>query len=153
MIAEGTTAGMYTKVLFNFFTVCVGGVLTYLGLNAESFFLFSMLLLIDYITGVAKASRLNQRITSNRMKYGILSKLSLILIPLVLAIGAKAVGADFKTVLLVGVNILVISEVYSIIGNIYSIRTKEELPEYDVVAMIGKRIRTILLRYSDKEGE
>ncbi|MDD2651670.1 MAG: phage holin family protein [Sulfurimonas sp.] len=153
MIAEGTTASIYAKVLFNFFTVCVGGILTYLGLNVESFFLFAMLLLIDYITGVAKAFRLNQCITSNRMKYGILSKLSLLLIPLVLAIGAKAVGADFKTVLLVGVNILVLSEVYSIIGNIYSIRTKDELPEYDVVAMLGKRIRAVLLRYSDKEEE
>ncbi len=153
MIAEGTTASIYAKVLFNFFTVCVGGMLTYLGLNAESFFLFAMLLLIDYITGVAKALRLNQCITSNRMKYGILSKLSLLLIPLVLAIGAKAVGADFQTVLLVGVNILVLSEVYSIIGNIYSIRTKDELPEYDVVAMFGKRIRAVLIRYSDKEEE
>ena len=153
MIAESSSAGASMKVLFNFCTFCCGGALTYLGLNGESFFLFSVLLLIDYITGVAKAYRLNQCITSNRMKYGILSKLSLLLIPIVLAIGAKAVGADFKTVLLVGINILVLSEVYSIIGNIYSIRTKDELPEYDVVAMIGKRIRSVLLKYSDKEEE
>lgn len=150
MVAEGTTAGVGIKVIFNFFTVCIGGMLTYLGLNGEAFFLFSMLLIIDYMTGVAKAYRLGHCITSNKMKYGVLSKLSLLLIPVVLAIGAKAVGADFKTVLMVGINILVLSEIYSIIGNIYSIRTKDELPEYDVVAMLGKRIRNVLIRYSEE---
>ncbi|MGE4396052.1 MAG: phage holin family protein [Sulfurimonas sp.] len=150
MIAEGTTAGVGIKVVFNFFTVCVGGMLTYLGLNGESFFLFSVLLIIDYMTGVAKAYRLGHYITSNKMKYGVLSKLSLLLIPVVLAIGAKAVGADFKTILMSGVNILVISEVYSCIGNIYSIHTKKELPEYDVVAILGKRIRNVLIKYSEE---
>lgn len=146
MVAESVSA----KVVFNFFTVCFGGMLTYLGLNGESFFLFSVLLVIDYMTGVAKAYRLGHCITSNKMKYGVLSKLSLLLIPIVLAIGAKAVGADFKTVLMVGINILVLSEIYSIIGNIYSIRTKDELPEYDVVAMLGKRIRNVLIKYSEE---
>lgn len=150
MIVESFTAGAYAKTIFNFFTICLGGVLTYLGLNGESFLLFSILLFIDYITGIAKAYRIGQTITSNRMKYGMLSKLSLLIIPLVLAIGAKAVGADFTTVLMVGINILVLSEVYSIIGNIYSIRTKDELPEYDVVAMIGKRIRNVLLKYNEE---
>jgi hypothetical protein len=38
------------------------------------------------------------------------------------------------------------------IGNIYSARTKEEFPEWDAVAMIGKMIRNILLRLlGDKE--
>ena len=150
MVVESATASVYAKVVFNFFTVCIGGMLTYLGLNGESFFLFSVLLVIDYITGVAKAYRLGHCITSNKMKYGVLSKLSLLLIPVVLAIGAKAVGADFKTVLMVGINILVLSEIYSIIGNIYSIRTKDELPEYDVVAMLGKRIRNVLIKYSEE---
>jgi len=150
MITESIATSFYVKTIFNFFTICLGGALTYLGLSGESFLLFSILLFIDYITGIAKAYRIGQTITSNRMKYGMLSKLSLLIIPLVLAIGAKAVGADFTTVLMVGINILVLSEVYSIIGNIYSIRTKDELPEYDVVAMIGKRIRNVLLKYNEE---
>ena len=85
------------------------------------------------------------------MKYGIISKFSLLLIPLVLAIAAKAVSADFSYVLIVGINILVLSEVYSIVGNIYSVRTKEELPEYDAVAMIGKKIRAMLIRASEND--
>lgn len=136
-------------VVFNFITICCGGMMAYLGLDKEAILLFSILLVIDYITGVAKACRLKHSITSNRMKYGLISKFSLILVPIVLAIGAKAVGADFKTVLMVGINILIISEVYSIISNIYSIRTKEELPEYDAVAILGHKIRSVLLKYSE----
>lgn len=146
MITE-TTSG---KVVFNLCTLHLSFMMTYLNINGESFMLFSILLFIDYITGILKAKALGKSITSNRMKYGVISKLSLLIIPVVLAIGAKAIGTDFKTILLVGINILVLSEVYSIIGNLYSIRTHDELPEYDVVAMLGKKVRNILLKYSEE---
>lgn len=145
MVAETTAL----KIGVNFLTVCLGGAMTYLGINGEAYFLLALLLLIDYVTGIAKARMMGHCITSNRMKYGIISKMSLMIVPIILAIGAKAVGADFATVLLVGINILVLSEVYSIIGNIYSMRTKEELPEYDVVAMIGHKIRNVLMKHGD----
>lgn len=148
MVTDTMTA---TQVVFNFFTVCVASWLAFVGLKGDTFFLFSLLLLIDYITGVWKAGALGHSITSNKMKYGIMSKLSLLLMPLVLAMGAKAVEADFSSVLLVGMNILVLSEVYSIIGNIYSLRTKEELPEYDAVVIIGKKIKAILLKAESEE--
>lgn len=146
MITESMTA----KVVFNLCVMHLSFMMTYLGINGESFLLFSILLIMDYITGVLKAKALKHSITSNKMKYGIISKLSLLFIPVTLAIGAKAVGADFATVLLVGINILVVSEVYSIIGNFYAMRTQEELPEYDAVAMIGKKIRNVLLKYGEE---
>lgn len=138
-----------TKIIFNMGNLSVSSLMLYLGIDGEAFALFSVLLLIDYFTGIWKAKALKQSITSNKMKYGIISKLSLIMVPVTLAIGAKAVGADFSSVLSVGMNILVLSEVYSIIGNIYSIRTKQELPEYDAVALIGKKLRTILIKASE----
>ena len=136
------------KIIWNFLVVLLSGMLAYLEISQEPFTLFALLLMIDYITGLAKAKTLQVSITSNKMKYGLISKLSLLIIPLVLAIGAKAIGADYHYVLLSGMYILIFSEVYSIIGNIYSIRTKEELPEYDAVAMLGRQIRNILIRNS-----
>lgn len=146
---ETTTA---IKIVWNFFIVLFSGVLAYLEISQEPFTLFAILLIIDYLTGVMKAKVLGISITSNKMKYGIISKLSLLLIPITIAIGAKAVGADSHHILLAGMYILIFSEVYSIIGNIYSIRTKEELPEYDAVSVIGKKIRTFLiLKSGDKD--
>ena len=143
-----TTA--FIKVFYNFIVIFISSMLVYLDLEKEPMFFFAVLLVIDYITGLYKAKILGH--SSNKMKYGCISKLLLLLIPIVLAIGAKSVGADMDKVLFVGINILIISEIYSIIGNIYSARTKEEFPEWDAVAMIGKMIRNILLRLSgDKE--
>lgn len=134
------------KLLYNCTIGAMAVAITALGIDANVFLMFSILLVIDYVTGIGKAVRLGKAITSNRMKYGIVSKLSLVLIPIVLAIGGKALHANFNEVLLVGMNILVLSEMYSIIGNIYAIRTGVELPEYDAVSSIGKKIRDILLK-------
>lgn len=138
--AYSTSIIIYNTLLAGFATL-----LTYLGLNKEAFTLFAVLLIIDYVTGVGKARIIGQSITSNRMKYGIASKMVLLFIPIVLAIGAKIINQPSDSILFVGVNILVLSEVYSIIGNIYSMRTKEELPEIDAVAAIGRFIRDKLI--------
>lgn len=144
-MVETTTA---IKIIWNTFIVIFSGILAYLEISQEPFTLFAILLIIDYITGVWKAKTLGISITSNKMKYGLISKLSLLIIPIVLAMGAKATGADYHYILLSGMYILILSEVYSIIGNIYCMNTGEELPEYDAVAMLGKQIRNILIRNS-----
>jgi toxin secretion/phage lysis holin len=142
---EATTT---IKIIWNFLIVLLSGVLAYLEISQEPFTIFAILLVIDYITGVWKAKTLGISITSNKMKYGLISKLSLLIIPIVLAMGAKATGADYHYILLSGMYILILSEVYSIIGNVYCMNTGEELPEYDAVAMLGKQIRNILIRNS-----
>lgn len=132
------------KIFFNGALVAAAGVLTAIGVDTEVFAALGWLLFFDYVTGVSKAKALGHCISSNKMKYGVVSKFSLMLIPIVLAIAAKGVDANAKSVLYVGMNILILSEVYSIIGNIYSIRTKQELPEWDAVAAIGHKIRNTL---------
>lgn len=134
------------KIVWNSFVIIFSGILAYLEIAEEPFTIFALLLVIDYITGLSKAKTLGHSITSNKMKYGLISKFSLIIIPLVITMGAKALGADSHYLLNSGMYILILSEVYSIIGNIYSIRTGEEVPEYDALAMIGKQIRNILIR-------
>ena len=136
------------KLLYNLFIVLVASMLSFLGLNAETFALFSVLLLLDFITGVGKAKALGHNITSDKMKYGIISKMSLVVIPLVLGITAKAMHMQSENILFIGMNILILSEAYSIIGNVYAIRTKDELPEYDALSLLGRKIRTMLIRMS-----
>jgi len=135
-----------TELKFIFFVLAgyLSWFFSYLNISVEVFSIFSFLLVIDFITGVVKASTLGHRITSNKAKYGVLSKFSLILIPIVVALGAKGVGKDAGDLFVWGMNLLILSEVYSIIGNVYAIRTKKELPEWDVISILGKRIRDTL---------
>lgn len=129
------------KMIFSIVIVSVAGALTYIGLNKEMMMLFSVLLIIDYITGVGKAAVLKHDITSYKMKYGLASKLVLIFIPVTLAIAAKILGKDFSDILFTGINILVLSEVYSIFGNVYSMKKKKELPEIDAISELASFIR------------
>ena len=108
-----TTA--FIKVFYNFIVIFISSMLVYLDLEKEPMFFFAILLVIDYITGLYKAKILGHSITSNKMKYGCISKLLLLLIPIVLAIGAKSVGADMNKVLLVGLN-----SYYSTVSNSYA---------------------------------
>lgn len=139
---EGTT---FLKIAWNTIVFACSYVLAYLNVSIEPFGLFALLLILDYITGIMKAKRLNESITSNKMKYGLASKLILLLIPLTVAIAAKAVDADSHYILLGGMYILILSEAYSIIGNVYAFNKKEELPELDALAVLAKYIRNILM--------
>jgi hypothetical protein len=132
------------KIFFFAIISVISSTLTYLGIPKEPFLLFGVILLGDFITGIYKAKVLGESITSNKAKYGIISKFSLMIIPLTLAIGVKAIGMDGKPLFVYGLNLLILSEVYSVIGNIYTIRTKQELPEWDVISLLGKKIRTFL---------
>lgn len=143
-MTEGFTTA---QAIYNFIVWCTACLFTWLGLDVEAFGILGALLLIDYVTGIWKAKRIKADITSRKMKYGIISKFSLILIPFALALAAKGVTVDAKEILFVGMNILILSELYSVIGNIYAIREGEELPEYDALAAIGKKIRSLLIKY------
>jgi len=128
-------------VAFTIFLANLAGVLTYLGVPIEPFSLLAFLIMIDFITGVWKAHSLGVEVTSNKAKYGVLSKFSLLIIPIVMGAGARALGQNSTEFFVYGLNLLIVSEVYSTIGNIYSLRTKQELPEWDAISLIGKKMR------------
>lgn len=119
----------------------ISWLLIFAGLNSEAFYILSILLVIDFMTGLWKAKSLGHHLTSNKMKYGVISKLSLLIIPIVIGLGVRALGQDASQLLLISINILILSEMYSIIGNIYSARTGQELPEFDALSAIAKGIR------------
>ena len=127
-------------------------VIAWIDLDIDVFLAFGFLLIIDFLTGVGKAYRMDHSITSHKMKYGVISKFSLVLIPLTFAIAAKGLSVDASMLMTAGMNILIASEVYSIIGNYYAIKTGIELPEYDAVAALGRKIRNFLVKM-DGDGK
>lgn len=137
-------ATVTAKMLFFVLMNAISGVLTYAQIDIEVFSIFAGLIVVDFVTGIWKANTLGHSITSNKAKYGVISKFSLIFIPIVIALGAKAIGQDGTDLFVWGMNLLILSEVYSTIGNIYTIRSGNEMPEWDVISIIGKRIRLFL---------
>ncbi len=119
-------------------------VVHYLGLETEALALFCTLLVIDLITGVLKVLSLKQKPKSWRFANGLISKGVLLLIPLSIAVAAKAVHIDLGELIYLFISALILSELYSIIANIYTIHTGKEAEEFDVLSLLLKKIRTTI---------
>lgn len=140
----------------NFFIAIYNGLLlfislqlAFLGISSLAIGLYAFLLLTDFVFGLIKAYCIKDPITSSKMKWGVISKLSLLTVPIILGVGQKAVGMDLTLLIDSFMVMLVFSEVYSILGNINTIkRGKNELPEFDAISIIAHKIRDFLIKIS-----
>jgi len=106
----------------------------------------TVLIILDIVTGFMKTICVGGKPTSTRLANGIFSKLVLLLIPISVALAAKPFGMDLKFLVNGIMSALILSELYSIIANIYTINTKKEVEEFDVISLILKFIRNKINR-------
>jgi phage-related holin len=139
------------KIIWNAIAFIVSSILVYFGLEQESILSLTALIIIDYVTGIMKAKRIGESITSNKMKYGVASKLILLIIPITIAIGAKGIGIDLTQLIFISLWLLIFSEMYSILGNIVCYTKGTYLPEIDAASIIAKHIKGYFLRQSGEE--
>ena len=130
--------------IFNAFIFALAWALAYTGLPIEPAVILGVLMLIDFIFGIACAKATKTPITSHRMRVGMLSKATLLTIPLVMALAAKGLGADFYYLVTWIVYVFILSEVYSIVSNAYTIKTGKHAPEWDAISFILARLRAVL---------
>lgn len=118
--------------------------LMYTGLPAEPAAILTVLMCVDFIAGVSRAHVLGEPVTSHRMKVGAVTKCGVMTVPLVMALTAKGLGADFNWLVSWTVSVFILSETYSIIANIYAARTGVILPEFDAVSAVLKKVRSLI---------
>lgn len=112
----------------------------YLKLDQELIGILSILVLVDFVTGIARAYRVWEIITSSRMWSGAVSKFLLIFIPFILALCFKALGWDTHKILWAMLSILVVAETYSSIANIAQTIKWEKMEELDVISLVISKI-------------
>lgn len=118
--------------------------LTYTGLPAEPAAILAVLMCVDFVAGISRAHALGESVTSHRMKVGAVTKCGVMTVPLVMALTAKGLGADFNWLVSWTVSVFILSESYSIIANIYAVRTGVLLPEFDAVNAVLKKVRSLI---------
>lgn len=118
--------------------------LMYTGLPVEPIAILTVLVGVDFIAGVSRAHVLGEPVTSHRMRVGMLTKCGVITVPLVMALTAKGLGADFNWLVSWTVSVFILSESYSIIANVYAIKTGVIMPEFDAVSAILKKVRSLI---------
>ena len=118
--------------------------LTYTGLPAEPAAILAVLMCIDFVTGISRARALGEPVTSHKMKVGAIVKCGVLTVPLVMALTAKGLGADFNWLVQWTVSVFILSETYSIISNIYAAKTGVIMPEFDAVSAVLKKVRSLI---------
>ena len=123
-----------------------------LGIKYDAAFAFGSLMMIDVFTGVvASASCCGWKaITSRKLIFGVLSKLFLLFIPLSVALAAIITGNDMKFIISSSISILALGEAYSIIGNVYTIKSGKRVLEFDAVSLILTKVREMLIAPLEK---
>jgi len=118
--------------------------LVYTGLPAEPAAILAVLMCVDFVAGISRSHALGESVTSHRMKVGAIVKCGVLTVPLVMALTAKGLGADFNWLVSWTVSVFILSETYSIIANIYAARTGIILPEFDAVSAVLKKVRSLI---------
>lgn len=111
----------------------------YLNIPQEQLWLLAMLMIIDIITGMWKQFTIDpQQISSRALSLWVTKKFTVVLLFLSLAIAIKVLWLDPWTYVKAIISVLTVSEVYSTIQNVYTIRTWKHLPEFDIISLFIK---------------
>lgn len=139
-----------TSTIKNFILITIPTVL--INLNPVSVGVLGAFILIDIITGVGSTLRIKGKrgISSRSFGFGILFKLLMILVPVILVWTGAAIDLDLHFIATWALNLLVISEALSILGNIQEIKTGEEIHEMDALTIILKKVRLFLEGFLDR---
>lgn len=118
----------------------------YLGLSIENYGILATLMFLDLITGIVRSGIIHgwRSVTSRIATIGILTKMTMILIPLVIALAAKGVGMNLLVVAQMALGTMILSEAYSVLGNIQAIRIRKDIKEFDAINLLLTKVRSIL---------
>ncbi len=120
--------------------------LEYLGFKPETLGILGILMMLDIITAIARVwlNEGGQQIRSSVLKRGVTAKLLLFAGLLAVALTSHAVGFEMQAFAQAVLTVIILGELYSILGNIHSARTGQPKVEFDAVAWMLKRVKDIL---------
>ena len=96
---------------------------------------------VDTVLGIFKSIRLKRKVSFKKLIWGMITKVSILIVPMVLALVAKALSFDFTWFVNAVLNILVLSEAFSSITNVISIKEGKEIQNTDFITKLLHAIR------------
>lgn len=127
------TEWLFTWLLWG---IWVAWILDYFWVVHDWFIIMSVMLFIDWWFWIASAYVLWEKIESRTMRLWLVKKCTRRLLPFIVAWALKRTWFPVDKLITAILWIIVFSEAYSVIWHIYSINTKEKLPEIDAFKML-----------------
>ena len=116
--------------------IWVAWILDYFWIVHDWFVIMSVMLFIDWWFWIASAYVLWEKIESRTMRLWLVKKCTRRLLPFIVAWALKRTWFPVDKLITAILWIIVFSEAYSVIWHIYTINTKEKLPEIDAFKML-----------------
>lgn len=142
---DGFPPGEYVKV-YNFLKAFLYGLFVSLDINVDTVKILTALMVMDTVLGILKALRLEQQFSFNILTWGFVTKLAVLIVPMTLGLVGKALTFDFTWFIDATLDILVLSEGFSIITNVLAIREKKHIKNTDIMTKLLNVIRNGLMR-------
>lgn len=120
----------------------------YVGVSPESAAILVALISADFVTGVLKAGTINgwRTVKSSEFERGLVAKALIVLAPATVGLVGRGAGLPLEGVAQGFIAALIVSEGYSIIRNIYAVRTGRITEEFDAVAYTVGGVKNMLKR-------
>lgn len=117
------------------------GAFIFLSIDVNVVSLLAILMTLDTFLGVVKTFALGNNFSFKKLIFGMTTKVSVLIVPMILALTAKALSFDFTWFVNAVLDILVVAEALSAITNVISIKEKKELENTDFITKILKKVR------------
>ena len=137
-----------TKVAVTSANIATVGFFSFFWLSQVAISLLTFLIIIDSITGFTKAW-INKEASSKLGIRWVIAKFYLLIIPVSISSVWMISGLDLSYLVSGTLSLLAFAELYSIVANIYEIKTKNKLPEYDAVSSVIKALLSVIRKILD----
>lgn len=141
-----STEWIFTWILW---WLWVAWILDYFWIVHDWFVIMSIMLMIDWWFWIASAYVLGENIESRTMRLWLVKKATRRILPFLVAWALKRTWFPVERLITCIIWIIIFSEAYSVIWHIYSINTKEKLPEIDAFKMLLWKLATFFKKLID----
>lgn len=125
---------------------------SYLNIEWTQVLILTVLMIIDFIFWVIRQYTVNKKeITSHKAWLWVFKKWSTLMLILSIALVFKWIDLDWSDYIQWMLWIFIMAEGYSICRSVYTIRTGETLPEYDVISLIIRKMWDFIISLINKK--
>lgn len=141
-----TTFWGWIKSALYFVSMALSLGINYIEASERIIFTLTALMVVDWLTGITKAIRLNIKPTSKRSNKGLIEKVMLLVIPISIGVTLKAIDIPIGVTMQTVFSLLLVAELISVISNCYCIYTKTDIQEYDAVTALLKWLKSTIMK-------
>jgi len=121
--------------IINYIKSAFAAVALFISVDVDLLYFLPIIMCIDALFGIIASHKMKEKFVMKKFQWGFLSKFALLLLPVIIALIGTGIGYDLTLVIDWAIKLLFIAEGYSILGNMYTMRTGKRPIEVDLISL------------------